>query len=147
VPNLLHKTYFFIVWTERDIHIERVYPDEEFWSRNMPRVQQFFTTAILPELLGRFHSRNQQPAINLNEPSDCGPVSSSSQSTSAQTYCYCHGPDEGDMVGCDNSSCVHQWFHLECLGLKSMPKTKKWFCPECRKLPEFQMRKKRKIAN
>ena len=29
------------------------------------------------------------------------------------------------MVGCDNPSCKYQWFHLNCLGLKSGPKSKK----------------------
>lgn len=31
-------------------------------------------------------------------------------------------------LGCD--SCL-QWFHLRCLGKKTCPKTKKWFCREC----------------
>ena len=25
------------------------------------------------------------------------------------------------MVGCDNPGCPYQWFHLECLRLKSVP--------------------------
>ena len=143
-----------VVWTEKDVHIERIYPDEEFWYQKLPKVQHFFTTAILPELLGRFYSRNQTSDLihsdSTSDPesslSSVSQPSSSSQSVPAQSYCYCHGPDEGDMVGCDNPSCLYQWFHFDCLGLKSQPKSKKWFCPECRKLPQFQLKKKRKTT-
>ena len=59
--------------------------------------------------------------------SDPQESSSSNSSPSAQptSYCYCHGRDEGDMVGCDNLTCAHQWFHLCCLGLKTHPTSKK----------------------
>lgn len=40
---------------------------------------------------------------------------------------------------------VYQWFYTECLGLKSMPKSKFWYCPDCRKLPKFK-RKRRKLV-
>ncbi len=46
-------------------------------------------------------------------------------------YCYCKGPDEGSMIGCDNPECSIEWFHWDCLS--STPKGK-WFCPDCRKL-------------
>ena len=36
----------FVLWTEEDIHVERIYPDEEFWHQKVARVQHFFTTAI-----------------------------------------------------------------------------------------------------
>ena len=30
-----------------------------------------------------------------------------------QCYCYCQGPEEGEMVGCDNPDCKYEWFHLK----------------------------------
>jgi hypothetical protein len=36
------------------------------------------------------------------------------------------------MVACDNDDCPRQWFHLECLGLKTVPKSASWYCTECR---------------
>uniref|UniRef100_A0A1X7VIP4 PHD-type domain-containing protein n=1 Tax=Amphimedon queenslandica TaxID=400682 RepID=A0A1X7VIP4_AMPQE len=56
------------------------------------------------------------------------------------SYCCCDGPEEGSMVGCNNPSCVYQWFHLhvDCLGLESEPTSKHWYCPDCRNLPAFQ---------
>ncbi|WAR16118.1 LOW QUALITY PROTEIN: hypothetical protein MAR_030712 [Mya arenaria] len=29
------------------------------------------------------------------------------------------------------------WFHFTCLKLTNKPKAKKWYCPDCRRLPEF----------
>ena len=58
-----------------------------------------------------------------------------------EVYCYCNGPDEGKMIGCDNDKCVIQWFHLDCLKITSIPKGK-WFCPDCRKTTKGKGRKK-----
>ncbi len=40
----------FVVWTEKDIHIERIYLNEEFWLINVEKVKHIFITSILPEL-------------------------------------------------------------------------------------------------
>ena len=45
------------------------------------------------------------------------------------------------MVGYDNLSCTYKWFHLHCLGLKSLPKSKHWYCPVCRKLNQVSSEK------
>lgn len=50
-----------------------------------------------------------------------------------QLYCYCQKVSFGNMVGCDNDNCEYQWFHWECVGLKSEPEGE-WLCPTCRKL-------------
>ena len=139
----------FVLWTKQEVHIERIYPDEEFWLVNLALVKDFYTTAILPELLGKFFSRpHQSHHIQTNAPAGqealtTGPTVAG-PTGGTDVYCYCNGPDEGQMVGCDNSDCLHIWFHLKCLGLKSEPKFKLWYCPECRQRPEFQRRKKRK---
>ena len=140
----------FVLWTENDLHIERIYPDEEFWHRNVTDyAQPFFTTAILPELIGKFYSRigheqTATPEIQSSLPS----TSVLPPDETSETFCYCHGPDEGAMVGCDNPTCQHgSWFHLKCVGLKSKPKSKYWHCPDCRKLPNFQRRNRKKGTN
>lgn len=46
------------------------------------------------------------------------------------TYCICNRVSFGEMVGCDNPDCKHEWFHYECVGLTSTPKGK-WLCPQC----------------
>ena len=131
----------FVLWTNEDIHIERIYPDEEFWISCIGKAEVIFKTAILPELLGNFFSRPPKNPISVlpslsDEP---GP----SPSTAAESYCYCRGPERDDMIACDNPTCPYVWFHFDCLKLSTTPRTKQWFCPECRKLPQYS-RKKRK---
>ena len=46
------------------------------------------------------------------------------------TYCICNRISFGDMIGCDNDSCVFEWFHFECVNLSQKPKGK-WYCPQC----------------
>lgn len=48
-------------------------------------------------------------------------------------YCYCNGVSYGEMVACDNKNCAREWFHLDCIGLKRLPNTLKWYCDECKK--------------
>nr|POE63011.1 chromatin modification-related protein yng2 [Quercus suber] len=55
-----------------------------------------------------------------------------------QLYCYCQKSSFGDMVGCDNDNCEYQWFHWDCVGVKSAPEGE-WLCPTCRKLPKGQL--------
>jgi len=38
----------------------------------------------------------------------------------------------GEMIACDNDDCKTEWYHLECLGMEKPPKTKTWYCPDCR---------------
>ena len=137
-----------MVWTESDIHIERIFPDEEFWHENVDRAKNFFVAAILPE---KFYSRPTQPVgsgeaegqSTTSEDLVCSSGEASASGTSGDNlYCYCNKPEEGDMVGCDNPSCLHQWFHLSCLNLKSLPTTKYWYCPDCSKEKSTRRRKK-----
>ncbi len=84
----------FVLWTEKDLPIERIYPDVDFWyNKVIDRVQHFFTMGILPELLGKIFSRNNEeqsiPSSSLSSLSQ----SASEEGSSTQTYCYCHRPD------------------------------------------------------
>lgn len=129
----------FVLWTNEDIHIERIYPDEEFWLSCIQKAQVIFKTAILPELLGKLFSR--PPKKLLSELStEPGP----SSDTAAECYCYCKGPERHNMIACDNPVCPYAWFHFDCLKLTAPPQTKQWFCPKCKKLPQYS-RKKRKV--
>jgi len=47
-------------------------------------------------------------------------------------YCYCKEELGGKMIHCDKEKCPYgEWFHLNCLKLKSAPHSKKWYCPQC----------------
>ena len=46
--------------------------------------------------------------------------------------CTCGQPSFGTMIACDDEACVREWFHLECVGLKEVPKGRSWYCFECK---------------
>ncbi|KDQ64185.1 hypothetical protein JAAARDRAFT_43346 [Jaapia argillacea MUCL 33604] len=47
-----------------------------------------------------------------------------------ELYCFCQKLSYGEMIGCDNTGCRYQWFHLSCVNLKPpLPET--WYCDEC----------------
>ena len=76
-------------------------------------------TSIIPSLSNR---STQQTSVCVNE-----------AGTSLSKYCYCNEGEHGEMIGCDNKSCPYKWFHLDYLRLQSLPKSKMWYCPDCRK--------------
>ena len=114
----------FVVWTEGNLHIERISKDEAFLKDIIPRAEKFFKLCVLPELLGKWFTRShscQVPRHGGNElevEEDNG------------TWCYCKEPKGGDMVCCENNGCSIKWFHLECLQITESP-SGKWFCPTC----------------
>lgn len=57
-------------------------------------------------------------------------------------YCTCRNVSYGGMVGCDDDDCPYEWFHLACVGLTSVPKSKAWFCDHCKSKRE-QARKRK----
>ncbi|KAF8559922.1 hypothetical protein OG21DRAFT_1479794 [Imleria badia] len=48
-----------------------------------------------------------------------------------RTYCFCDGVSYGEMIACDDEDCEREWFHLNCIGLASVPDGS-WFCEVCR---------------
>ena len=117
----IHRTIFLtIVYTEKQHHVERIRPDTSFMQENLSKVRSFFEIAILPELHGRWFTRPLAEYI-----ASTGTTSDTNTADMPKKYCYCQEVEHGDMVGCDNSSCPFEWFHLECLKLKHLPKSKK----------------------
>ena len=141
---------------EESTHIERVYKNDAFWNDCVMKAELFFKTCLLPELLANWYTRpsvmhsenhqaDQSESEQLSSQSEQSAQHQALQSAShspIQTYCYCHGQDEGEMIGCDNEDCIIEWFHMKCLKItpNSIPKGK-WYCPECRKLPQFSRSK------
>jgi len=91
-------------------------------------------------------SETQQSTQDLLDNSQCTNNQSDETmqppSQTHQTFCYCNGPEAGEMIGCDNQDCTIEWFHLRCLKISpdSIPKGK-WYCPNCKKLPKFNKSK------
>ena len=108
-------------------------------------IEAFFYVGIMPELLDGWFSQPPRPTVT--HPA-LDPISSCSSADDGPTpdsvkYCYCRGDEYGDVVGCDNGECPYQWFHLECLHLKSLPTSKEWYCPDCCKLDKFKKIRKK----
>ena len=43
--------------TNADLHVERIYKDDDFWEDCVSKAKLFFTTCLLPELLGNWYTR------------------------------------------------------------------------------------------
>ena len=115
-----------MLWTEQSApHIERIYADDSLWTTALDKAKKFWVVAILPELLGKWFTR---PPTNAPQTEDAV------DAAGEPLLCYCKTAEKGDhMVGCDNEKCPFKWFHLKCLNLKNLPKSKQWYCPTCRK--------------
>jgi len=120
---------------EDSIHMERLNRNNEFWQDCLDKARLFFKICLLPELLGSWYTRPTEFTVS---------AASADTSVDVQpVYCSCCGPEQGIMIACDNPDCRVEWFHLECLHLEVVP-SGKWYCPDCRKLPQFLKSKSKK---
>ena len=129
----------FFVWTEKDFHIERILPDVDVWTKCLDKCNSFFRLCLLPELVGKFHSRD---TADLNAREQAEKTSQREEQSVQLTFCYCAGPDAGHMIACDNKDCLIEWFYMDCLKINKEPKGK-WYSPDCRKLDKFRRTKKK----
>ena len=119
----------FIVWTVRDIHIERMNPDVVFWELALKKAKKFFSICILPELLEKWYTR-PSPLPPSQHTGDADELMDDDEDERGP-WCYCQTEIEGGkLIGCDNPKCKIQWFHMTCLQLDIAPKGN-WFCPTC----------------
>ncbi len=106
------------MWTEKEIVIERICIDEKFFEDIMPMIEKFFVYSVLLELIGKWYTRKP-----IADSSGVVPEPTSTASTSVdkdeveKSWCYCHQPSFGTMIGCDSSDCTIQWFHCDCLSV------------------------------
>uniref|UniRef100_A0A1X7SP42 PHD-type domain-containing protein n=1 Tax=Amphimedon queenslandica TaxID=400682 RepID=A0A1X7SP42_AMPQE len=119
----------FVVWTNKSLFIQRVYPDEPFISTVLEVANSFVKVGILPEIIGKHYSKIPVITSTL-----CEPVQDNEMSDQDRLWCYCQEPeDEREMICCDEHTCRIQWFHVSCLHIRQIPKGK-WYCPDCRRL-------------
>ena len=110
--------------------------------------QNFFSSSLLPELLGKWYTRLVVNSTNIDHRNENSASQSrentamANQSTIATTsssqnlYCYCCSPKDRLMIACDNTECKIEWFHQDCVELISIP-AGDWNCPDCCNLPQF----------
>ena len=93
----------FVVWTEKEIFIERILPDNKFWEDNIPRLDYFFETCILPEIIGNYYTNlGSPPAQALQEcqtKQDKGNHHSNLPASKPdELWCICRGQETSKMV-------------------------------------------------
>jgi hypothetical protein len=127
---------YFVVWTEKDLHIEQIMFDNNMWKEICEKSRHIFVTAILPELVGKFYSHLpfSQPLSSVEN--NVKPKVKSRENTE-ELWCFCAQVESGSMICCDNEECPIQWYHYLCLGISCAPRGK-WYCPDCRKLSKFR---------
>ena len=57
-------------------------------------------------------------------------IRKSNKSTIDTLYCTCRQISFGEMIACDADSCLIEWFHYDCVGLKEPP-SGPWYCTDC----------------
>ena len=104
----------FMVWAPMELLIIRIDRDYEFITDILNKCDLFWFDIVLPELVTK-KCENE----NIN---DTGKIENIPLDT-ARNYCVpnCKVTESCEMVGCD--SCDN-WYHLSCVKLKSVPKTK-----------------------
>jgi inhibitor of growth protein 3 len=78
----------------------------------------------------RPHKHNTEGGDDDMADSDADASGSDEEDEEGKKYCLCQHVSYGDMVACDNPDCPYEWFHWNCVGLKSEPQGR-WFCPTC----------------
>ena len=73
----------FVAWAPSgDIHIERLTADYQFLELRLKKAEKFFQTAIIPELLGKWYSRESSLCIPCIE-------SIADDEEDSDKWCYC----------------------------------------------------------
>ncbi|CAN7979290.1 unnamed protein product, partial [Ixodes persulcatus] len=122
----------FLLWNAKGIDVQRIVRNNGFLCAVVDHAAKFFSLVLLPELVAHWFTRQptQQQDDAALRPSSSTAVPH--QSNAEPTYCVCSGPEEGKMIACDNENCAVGWFHFRCVGLRTAPRKKEWFCSTCK---------------
>ena len=130
---------YFVVWSPEELHVEEINRDASFFAELVPAVDRFLVRCILPEIIGRWYTRQSVAALDAGAipTGSAGELDVTSDNnltdTTKEVYCICKGIDDGRrMVMCENDDCKSgTWFHFECMNLTRKPRGK-WYCPVCK---------------
>ena len=87
----------FVVWTMKGIFIERIKPDNAFFSNTVDKISTFYIHVILPEVIEKWFTR--QYVITGKSAESIEELGMSIEPIATATWCYC-GLDESvdDMI-------------------------------------------------
>lgn len=126
----------FVVWSENDVHTERIEPDIGLWEVIKSKSRDLFSKALLPELVGKLFSRPCPSAMPTDtaDVTEVDPSEIREKPIPSDIICVCKQPYKvrDRVVRCHSEDCLHIWFHLSCMNMKRMPnKGSKWYCLVC----------------
>lgn len=106
----------FIVWMERDMHIERINPAVEFWKLAHKKGKKLFSLCILPNLLGKWCMWSSKPPNQFYSEEEL--VNDVDGNEEKGPWCYFQTDIEGSkLIGCDNPEWAIQWLYMACFKL------------------------------
>lgn len=115
---------------------QRLFPDIEHWETQIPKLEKFWRSCVLPEILARWYTRkvDLKPQISPRESQPSGD-------------CYCRQSTNERPITCTNPECKVSTFHPSCLCINKLKVPKVWYCPHCRRLPQFTRAKSKKFPD
>ena len=85
------ESAYFVVWTENDMHFEEIVFNEQFWVNICVSGKHIFSSAILPELVGKFNTRLFGVRCSSGVSVDNG-------NEAEKRWCYCAQVGSGRML-------------------------------------------------
>ena len=95
----------FVVWNVDHLFVQRLCLDEPFITVALEKCKQFIKLAILPEILGKWYSR-EPLSLSDNETKS---LIETNQDESQDLWCYCRKGESGTMIACENQECPIEW--------------------------------------
>ena len=60
------------MWSSNELHVERLTLDEDLIKSSIPMVDKFWKLSVLPELLGKWFTRQKLPRFDVETEEDSG---------------------------------------------------------------------------
>lgn len=116
-------------------------------SRNGRSGDQF-VSAPAHATIGAFSLDETPERLHLFDKPRAIPSGTGEDEQSEPRYCHCNRASFGEIIACDSENCKREWFHVGCVGLKSVPPAHGTLYTRhqcrCEPLPESTFRMKAK---
>ena len=108
----LEKSHFLIYCKQKldESILISVSKNNTLIENMLDRFEKYFHKILLPEIVSR--------KLDYKNDND------------RKWYCFCKCTIFGNMIACENSTCLYEWFHYCCVGITLAPKVR-WVCSEC----------------
>lgn len=88
----------FVVWSEKDITIERILPDQEFIKSAVEKLAEIssmhYCLSSLANITPKLPSTNDSVVVEQEE-----------ETSAQEVWCYCRKEENGEMIQCESGHC------------------------------------------